>query len=142
GAGLTLRCRADTTTDAIGVATATDTCGSVSIGYSDVTTNGCGNTYGIVRTWTATDSCGNSASCNQHIVVIDTTAPSITCPADLTLQCPAVTTTNAIGVATATDTRNSVSVGYSDVTTNGCGNTYGIVRTWTATDSCDQKSTR
>ncbi|MEI6577662.1 MAG: HYR domain-containing protein, partial [Bacteroidota bacterium] len=32
-------------------------------------------------TWTVTDSYGNTASCNQDIVVIDSQTPAITCPA-------------------------------------------------------------
>src|SRR5207237_868391 len=108
-----------TRTNVTGVATATDTCSSVSIGYSDVTNSGCGGTYTILRTWTATDACTNSASCVQTITVHDTNAPSITCPGSVTLNCPADTRTNVTGVATATDACSSLSVSYSDVTNSG-----------------------
>src|SRR2546427_10314603 len=87
-ASVTLDCPADTRTNVTGVATATDTCSSLSISYSDVTNSGCGGTYTILRTWTATDACTNSASCVQTITVQDTNAPNITCPANLTVQCP------------------------------------------------------
>src|SRR5205085_1722186 len=100
----------------------------------------CGNTYGIVRTWTATDTCGNSSSCNQVIIVRDTTPPVITCPRDKVLECPADTSVAANGSATATDTCNDVTIASNDVRTNGCRNTYGIVRTWTATDTCGNSS--
>ena len=41
----------------------------------------------IVRVWTATDACGNTASCEQTLTVPDATAPqlSLVCPPDTTL---------------------------------------------------------
>src|SRR5207244_1993045 len=131
---------ADTSTNNTGAATATDTCSTVSITHSDATTNGCGGAYGILRTWTATDDCGNSSSCTQVIKVVDTTPPVITCPPNKTLECPADTRTNNTGVATATDTCSTVTITYSDVTTTGCGNTYTIARTWKATHACGNAS--
>jgi hypothetical protein len=58
----------------------------------------CGGT--ITRTWTATDDCGNSDSCDQIITVDDTTDPVITCPDDITV-CEGTTVT--FPPATATD---------------------------------------
>ena len=37
-------------------------------------------------TFTATDSTGNSASCSVTVTVVDTTAPEITCPADVRVE--------------------------------------------------------
>ena len=56
-------------------ATASDNCGEVTIEVSSETTAGdaAGN-YTIVRTFTATDDAGNSASAANHTVQ-DTTAP-------------------------------------------------------------------
>src|SRR5205823_6020079 len=99
----TINCPADvvlecpstqTTTNFTGMATATDGCGSVSISYSDAVTTNCGFSRVISRTWTAIDQCGNSRSCVQTITVRDTTAPTITCPANVVLECPANTATN------------------------------------------------
>src|SRR5216110_1778551 len=67
------------------------------------------------RTWTATDDCTNSASCSQTITFVDTTPPVIACPSDRTLDCPADTSTNATGVATATDACDSnLTITFSD----------------------------
>src|SRR6185369_12835675 len=90
---------------------------------------------------TATDGCGNSAAALQTITVRDITPPSITGPANLTLECPAVTTTNATGVATAQDGCGSVVISYSDVVSNSCAGNRVIARTWTATDLCGNSAT-
>src|SRR5436190_12164 len=107
-----LECPADTSANNTGVATAQDSCGLVSIGYSDRTLNNCAGTKVISRTWTATDQCGNRANCVQTITVVDTTPPVITCPANRILECPADTSTNATGVAIAQDNCGSVTIGY------------------------------
>jgi hypothetical protein len=60
-------------------ATATDNCSGATITYSESTTSGdCDQEYTLVRTWTATDNCGNASSASQTISVVDTTAPQIT----------------------------------------------------------------
>ena len=81
-----ITCPADATVEfgastEAGTAEATDNCGDVKVSSSDETTSvGCQSV--IVRTWTATDDCGNSASCEQHILIIDRTLPEITCNPD------------------------------------------------------------
>ena len=68
-------------------ASASDNCGAVSIEVSSETIAGdaAGN-YTIVRTFTATDDCGNSTTATQ-ITVEDTTAPEFTSvPADYTAE--------------------------------------------------------
>jgi len=53
--------------------------------FSDATTPGaCPQEYSVTRTWTATDACGNAASCSQTITVEDNTDPVLTaCPANI-----------------------------------------------------------
>ncbi|MFV5691198.1 T9SS type A sorting domain-containing protein [Flavobacterium sp. LT1R49] len=126
-----------------GTATATDTCDpSVAITFADVTTPGnCPGNYSVTRTWTATDDCGNTASCSRTIVVQDTTPPVITCPTVVSpINCPATPT---FGPATATDTCDpSVAITFTDVTTPGsCPSNYSVTRTWTATDDCGNTAT-
>jgi hypothetical protein len=54
---------------------------------------------------TATNNAGTS-SCTNEITVVDTTAPTITCPADVTAECnaPGSATAVSAGHATASDT--------------------------------------
>jgi hypothetical protein len=139
-ADVTLQCPADTSVGANGSATAGDTCGSVAIAHSDQWQPGCGNSGILTRTWTATDECGNSSSCVQIITVVDTTPPAITCPVDVTLQCPADTSVEANGSATAGDMCGSVAIAHSDLWQPGCGNSGILTRTWTATDECGNSS--
>jgi hypothetical protein len=102
--------------------TVSDNCGgAVGLTHMDATNNlSCPNKFTITRTYIFTDTCGNSSTCDQIITVNDTTPPVITCPADKTLQCPADTSTNANGVAVASDNCGTVTITYNDVTTNGC----------------------
>ena len=70
-------------------AEASDICSSFDIVVTSVTTpgNAAGN-YTVVRTFVATDGCGNSSEAQQTITVEDTTAPEFTSvPADYTVEC-------------------------------------------------------
>src|SRR5207247_3445524 len=64
-----LQCGASTAPSNTGSATATDNCGgAVTITSTDAgTPAGCAGVPGIDRTWKATDGCGNTATCIQHI---------------------------------------------------------------------------
>ncbi len=141
-ADVVLECPATNTgTNVTGVATAHSSSGAVTLSYSDTVTNLCGATRVISRLWTATDACGNSTNAVQTITVQDTTPPTILCPTSLVLECPADTTTNATGLATATDAGGLVTIQYSDVASNGTGGTRIIARTWTAIDPCGNRTT-
>src|ERR1051325_10535344 len=122
------------------MAIAHDACSAATVTYSDTVTNNCGGTEIIARTWTATDACGNRTNRVQTITVRDTKPPVITPPQDLTLECPADTSTNHTGVATAQDGCNAVTITYSDVASNGCGGSRVITRTWNATDACNNSA--
>jgi hypothetical protein len=72
-----------------GAATATDTCDEVTISDPVVVQipGECPGESTIYRTFTATDACGLTDSCTQTIVIQDTTAPTLICPPDLTVEC-------------------------------------------------------
>ncbi|MEZ4856147.1 MAG: hypothetical protein R2812_06710 [Gelidibacter sp.] len=107
-ANTTVECNESTEPAATGTATEM-TCGSVTITYTDATT-ACGNTQTIIRTWTATDDCGNTASAEQTISVVDTTAPSISAPANTTVECTNLLEPAATGTATGSDSCGSVTI--------------------------------
>src|SRR2546429_3499154 len=82
-------CTASTAPSNTGTATATDDCSGVaSTNHTDVVTAGkdAGNNT-IKPTYKDTDNCGNFSTNEQTIHVTDTTGPSITCPADKTVDC-------------------------------------------------------
>ena len=135
-ASVVLECPADLSTAKNGVATAVDTCGSVTVTYSDSVSNSCGGTKVVFRLWTATDACGNATNGLQTITVRDTTPPSLALPANRTLECPGNISTNNTGVPIVQDLCGSVALSYSDIVSNSCGGTKTIWRTWTATDGC------
>eukprot|EP00698_Gefionella_okellyi_P015004 TRINITY_DN4199_c0_g1_i1.p1 TRINITY_DN4199_c0_g1~~TRINITY_DN4199_c0_g1_i1.p1 ORF type:complete len:757 (+),score=160.82 TRINITY_DN4199_c0_g1_i1:121-2391(+) len=140
-----VECHGYTDPHGTGLASATSSTGdSPTITYSDSTHYHCTGLV-ITRTWKAVDSEGATQSGAQIITTSDTVAPTLNAPASVTLECtPSVDTTTAgTGVATATDACDSLPVvTYSDVvTTSACGlNT--IVRTWTATDSCENEASK
>ncbi|MCB0761991.1 MAG: T9SS type A sorting domain-containing protein [Flavobacteriales bacterium] len=123
--------------------TADDNCDEdVSIEYlgEEIVDGDCPNNYTILRTWEATDNCGNQTQMTQTITVVDTTAPEFTeVPSDNEYSCeeeiPALN-------ASATDNCGEVSVTFADAIIEGsCLNAYQIVRTFTATDDCGNSST-
>jgi hypothetical protein len=87
--------------------TALSSCGSItSVVFHETLPNG--NTNVITRTWTAFDSCGNSATATQLVTVVDNQPPVIHCPGNILTN-----TTGANGVvvtfsASATDTCGGV----------------------------------
>ena len=114
-------------------ASASDNCGTVSIEVSSETIDGdaAGN-YTVVRTFTATDDCGNSTSATQTITVQDTTAPELTIPADYTAECSDDLVMDA---ATASDNCGEVTIDeVSETIAGDCAGSYTITRTFTATD--------
>ena len=117
------------------------------VSYADVVFAGdCEGSWTIIRTWTALDNGGNSLSVEQTIDVVDTTAPTFTVPAAVSISC----TGDANDLAATGDVTdavdacsNEVTVVYSDAfSTNGCFENNVITRTWTATDACGNSASQ
>ena len=145
-ANVTINCNEDTSTANTGMASATDVCHSfVYIESTDsVVTGACANEFIIYRKWTAYDGaffCLTTSE-TQIITVQDTSAPVITLPADMALNCGDDTSTANTGMASVSDNcMNGALVTYSDASVTGtCPIIEVITRTWTATDSCNNTS--
>src|SRR5690606_23576825 len=114
---------------------AEDNCSEiVSITMDEITEPGeCTGEYTIIRTWTAIDECGNSASYTQVINVEDTTAPVFdNAPANITVDCANVPDPSEV---TATDNCSEVTITFEE--TEFSGGCPGVLqRIWTATDAC------
>jgi hypothetical protein len=111
-----------------------DQCLSVSYTYQDGPISGeCPKVF--TRTWTATDYCGNTASCEQQISLEDNMLPVVFCPADAVVGCDDDLSPESLGIATAVDFCNSVSVSHQDTEVEGAC-PAAIARVWTATDAC------
>jgi hypothetical protein len=91
-------------------------------------------TYQLVRTWTATDICGNSSSVNQTITVTDTTAPTFdNAPANATVSCGSEIEVPVVTASDACD--ENVTVEFFEMQI-GEGCQYVLNRVWVATDDC------
>ena len=68
---------------------AVDDCSGVTLELDEVITETeCATEYSIVRMWTATDACGQSASLMQEVQVVDNIAPILmNVPEDVTVTC-------------------------------------------------------
>ncbi len=120
---------------------AQDACGGETITMVDDTLAGaCPQNYSITRTWTATDSCGNQATVDQTITIIDTTAPVFDAmPMDVTVDCD-----NGVmfDMPMASDNCGDVDVDFMDMNPTGdCMTGYSTTRIWMATDECGNVST-
>ncbi len=148
-------CSSSTLPSFTGTASVTDNCtpsvyfslATGTLSYTDVSTPGtCGGAAKIVRTWKATDACGNSSTATQNIFTQDITPPTITTPAQNAsiacgpLSAGALTTwLGANGNAVATDDCGTVTwTNNFTALATSCGGTTVI---FTATDGCGNKIT-
>ena len=124
---------------------ASDNCGAVTVTWiSDVISGQtCANRYTVTRTYEASDACGNTSSCTQIITVNDNTAPIISCPPAITVQCASAVPAHDFAGGSASDNCGGVTVTWiSDVISNQtCANKFTLTRTYTATDACGNAST-
>ncbi|MAB74027.1 MAG: hypothetical protein CMC99_03635, partial [Flavobacteriales bacterium] len=124
--------------------TAEDACGAVSVEVTEeILAGACPQEMTIVRTYVATDDCGNSASAVQTITVQDTTAPVFTFTPDATSTVYAADGDTLaapfVVVLDNCDTEASWSVEESILV--DAANELTVERVYTAFDACGNTST-
>ncbi|TRZ70062.1 MAG: HYR domain-containing protein, partial [Bacteroidetes bacterium] len=140
----------------LGTATATDNCST------PVVTNNAPAQFPVgttIVTWTATDACGNTATCSQSVTIIDNNQPpTITCPVDvvqtaLPNNCalnnviiPDPVTTDNCGVVLQTWSMSGVTTGNSPATgiNSVSGQTFNVgitTVTYTVADAAGNTAT-
>jgi hypothetical protein len=120
----------------IGEADASDIIGIESVTNNVPSLFSLGNT---TVTWTATDVFGNIATSDQIISIIDTTAPSINAPSDLTIEAQdANSNVIDIGTADAYDIVGVISINNNAPNVFPLGDT---IVTWTAIDTAGNLAT-
>jgi gliding motility-associated-like protein len=102
----------------------------------------CGKGFKVVRTWTATDACGNSSTAQQILLLQDAEKPKIlNVPGSIVLSCSDVIPTG-VGVIAVDNCDDNPRVTMSDLVSRGaCGGNYTINRIWTAADACGNTGT-
>lgn len=96
--------------------------------------------YDIFRTWSVSDSCGNSSVFGQVIKVSDQTPPNFTAPANITISCTSDPNDLSITGDYSNLTDNcdpNVEIQFNDQVLPGiCEDEMTINRLWLATDAC------
>jgi len=101
----------------------------------DTIAGDCQGEMTVIRTFTATDDCGNAATASQTLTVVDVTPPTfIQTPADSTIACGA-DLPSALPIAT--DICSEVTVTETvDSLAGDCDGSWNVTRTFTASDDC------
>lgn len=135
--------------DLPGMITAQDACGSVTVEvtFEELNSGGC---LGVLhRIYTATDDCGNASTAEQFITIVDQTAPVIfNVGEEMTVECSDISTEGEtiFGMGDVYSTDNcggEVTLEYSEeivATDDNCPQSYDVIRTWIATDYCENSS--
>ncbi|MBK7131183.1 MAG: gliding motility-associated C-terminal domain-containing protein [Crocinitomicaceae bacterium] len=91
----------------------------------------------ITRTYSITDDCGNSINVTQTIVVDDTTNPTATAPANITVQCIAdVPVSDPTLITDEADNCSVPTVAFVSDASDGNTCPETITRTYSITDAC------
>src|SRR5690606_9126757 len=137
---VTIECSDAVPTDA---PAASDNCDpSVQIEENDTYLAGsCPQEQILIREWTATDACGNSATVSRTIIIQDREAPVFTnIPQDVTIECSDAVPTDAPAASDNCDP--SVQIEENDTYLSGsCPQEQILIREWTATDACGNSAT-
>ena len=99
----------------------------------------CPQIFSVTRTWRATDTCGNSAFCNQTVTVIDLEPPELTCHEDKFASPGSNWMFDNPMAADICDLNNVLIEVVATVTNSlppGGPALFSVTRIWRATDTC------
>ncbi|MFN5296590.1 MAG: hypothetical protein ACK5BL_13735, partial [Flavobacteriales bacterium] len=137
---MTVECSEVSLNDNGGVTGADNCGGDVTVEYMEEiveTDDNCANSYDIIRTWVATDYCGNTSEVSRTTHVVDTTAPVfVNFPADITVSCEDVVPATELPIAEDNCTANVVVESADVIEAGACPQSYTIIRTFRANDGC------
>ena len=136
-ADLFLPCTASLAPDDTGRPAYTTDCPPVTLTHADTPLPGCG---GIIRIWSATDACGETATCSQRIELVDFAFPTIECPPDAFVSCGEPTDPSHTGIPTASDNCGAVTLTHTDEPPTFGPDGCEFRRLWTAADRCGNRT--
>ncbi len=119
------------------VTTEADNCGTPSVAFVSDATDGKKCPETITRSYRVSDACANSILVTQTITVADTTSPTASNPAPVTVQClAAVPASNTDVVTTEADNCGTPSVAFVSEANEGNSCPETITRSYRVTDAC------
>jgi gliding motility-associated-like protein len=120
---------------------ATDNCGTAQVSWEDFVSDSlCVHQLEITRVFTATDLCGNTATCSQTITVFDDVPPVIICPDSAEVVCDAPPPD--LSQVTAFDNCGTATVSWvEDLVDSTLLNAIQVTRIYMATDECGNTAT-
>merc|ERR1712130_48013 len=126
-----------------GVTASDNSKAKMTITVSESKVNGaCATVYKLIRKWTATDPCGNTAEESQIINVVDSTPPDINLPGDETVECDAIPVVCEVKINSPLDhPDHGLDIDKSEKTIPGPHrHNYRLVRTWSVEDCAGNKA--
>ena len=112
-----------------------DNCSEVNIVFEETSVPGpCEGEYTLTRTWTASDSAGNSSDATQTIIVTDNTAPEFIVLEDIDLSCSEAVIIPEPELLPGCSEESFTVV--EVIIPGDCPQSYSIVRTYLAIDAC------
>ena len=112
-----------------------DNCGTPSVAFISDVSDGLSCPETIIRTYSVTDSCGNSINVTQTITIIDITPPNATPPNDISLPTGPIPDPDITSVQNVTDNCGIPIVTWvNDVSEGNCPTI--VTRTYEITDEC------
>lgn len=121
-----------------------DNCNGLRVNFNETMIAGsCPSRFMLLRRWECVDQCGNIASLEQTVNVVDNTPPVFLPPLPISqsFECTMPTAISLPPVVQAMDTCGSVTVNMSEFRINGsCSANFILIRRFVATDQCGLQS--